>query len=57
MKTKAENLVGKMLKAYPYIVVNMETVFEYIEQGGQVNVKQFKEWLETNGYWRTYYNC
>lgn len=57
MKTKAENLVGKMLKAYPYIVVNMETAFEYIEQGGQVNVKQFKEWLETNGYWRTYYNC
>lgn len=57
MKTKAENLVGKMLKAYPYIVVNMETAFEYIEQGGQVNVKHLKEWLETNGYWRTYYNC
>lgn len=56
MKTRAENLVDKMLTAYPYCVVNLETAFEFIEQGGQVNVEQFKEWLEINGYWRTYFN-
>lgn len=56
MKTRAENLVDKTLREYPYCVVNVETAFEFIEQGGQVNVKQFKEWLETNGYWRTYFN-
>lgn len=56
MKTRAENLVDKMLKAYPYCVINVEVAFEFIEQGGQVSVKQFKEWLETNGYWRTYFN-
>lgn len=56
MKTRAETLVDKMLKAYPYCVINVEVAFEFIEQGGQVSVKQFKEWLETNGYWRTYFN-
>lgn len=56
MKTRAESLVDKMFMAYPYVVVNMETAFEFIEQGGQVNVKQFKEWLEINGYWRTYFD-
>lgn len=56
MKTRAERLMDKMLAAYPYCVVNVKTALEFIEQGGQVNVKQFKEWLETNGYWRTYFN-
>ena len=56
MRTIAENLVDKMLRAYPYRVVNVETAFKFIEQGGHVNVEQFKNWLETNGYWLTYYN-
>lgn len=56
MKTRAEKLVDKMLEAYPYCVINVEVAFEFIEQGGQVSVKQFKEWLEMNGYWRTYFN-
>lgn len=56
MKTKTEILMHKMLKAYPYCIVNLKAVSEFIEQGGQVNVKQFKEWLEINGYWRTYFN-
>lgn len=56
MKTRAERLVDMLVSAYPYCVVNLETAFEFIEQGGQVNVEQFKEWLETNGYWRTYFN-
>lgn len=41
MKIRAENLVGKMLMTYPYCVVNVETAFEFIEQGGQVNVEHF----------------
>lgn len=56
MRTKAEILMDRMLMTYPYCIVNVKTAFEFIEQGGQVDVKQFKEWLETNGYWRTYYN-
>ena len=56
MKTGAESSMDKMLKAYPYVVVNAETAFEFIEQGGQVNVEQFKEWPEINGYRRTYFN-
>ena len=56
MRTIAENLVDKMLRAYPYCVVNVETAFKFIEKGGHVNVEQFKNWLETNGYWLTYYN-
>lgn len=56
MKTRAEKLIDKMLKEYPYCVVNVETASEFIEQGGQVSVKQFRDWLMTNGYWRTYFN-
>ena len=56
MNTRAENLVLKMLDVYPYCVVNVDTAFEYIEQGGQVDVEQFRQWLEINGYWRTYFN-
>lgn len=56
MKTRAERLVDGMLRVYPYCVVNTEVAFEFIEHGGQVNVGQFKEWLEVNGYWRTYFN-
>lgn len=56
MKTRAENLVTKMLRAYPYCAVNVKVAFEFIEQGGQVSTKQFKEWLMMNGYWRTYFN-
>lgn len=41
MKTRSENLVDKMLMAYPYCVVNVETAFEFIEQGGQINVEHF----------------
>ena len=56
MKTRAEKLVDKMLEVYPYCVINVEVAFEFIEQGGQVDTKQFKKWLEMNGYWRTYFN-
>lgn len=55
MKTRAEQLVENMAQAYPYGVFAVDTAFEYIEQGGQVDIRAFREWMQTNGYWRGYF--
>ena len=55
MRTRAEILMDRMLKAYPFCVIYGEVAFEYIEQGGQVDVEQFKEYLKNEGYWEEYY--
>lgn len=56
MKTIAEQLVKKMLDAYPYGIFTIESAFEFIENGGQVNTSAFRIWMETNGYWRDYFD-
>lgn len=55
MKTRAEQLVDKMLDEYPYGVFAVETAFEFIENGGQVDISAFRIWMEANGYWRDYF--
>ena len=55
MKTRAEQLVDKMLDEYPYGVFAVETAFEFIENGGQVDTSDFRTWMEANGYWRDYF--
>ena len=55
MKTRAEQLVDKMLDEYPYGVFAVETAFEFIENGGQVDTSAFRLWMEVNGYWRDYF--
>lgn len=55
MKTRAEKLVEKMTQAYPYGVFAVETAFEFIENGGQVDTSAFRIWMEANGYWRDYF--
>lgn len=55
MKTRSERLMDMMLSEFPFIALNVDTCFEYIEQGGQVNCIEFKNWLVANGYWREYY--
>lgn len=55
MKTRAEQLVEKMLDEYPYGVFDVETAFEFIENGGQVDTSAFRLWMEVNGYWRSYF--
>ena len=55
MKTRAEQLVDKMLDEYPYGVFAVETAFEFIENGGQVDTSAFRIWMEANGYWRDYF--
>lgn len=55
MKTRSERLMDMMLSEFPYIVLCADICQEYIEQGGQVNCIEFKNWLQTNGYWKEYY--
>lgn len=55
MKTRAEQLVDKMLDEYTYGVFAVETAFEFIENGGQVDTSAFRIWMEANGYWRDYF--
>lgn len=55
MKTRAEQLVDKMLDEYPYGVFAVDTAFEFIENGGQVDITAFRLWMEAEGYWRSYF--
>lgn len=55
MKTRAEKLIEKMMDEYPYGVFSVDTAFEFIENGGQVDTSAFRIWMEANGYWRDYF--
>ena len=55
MKTRAEKLIEKMMDEYPYGVFSVETAFEFIENGGQVDTSAFRIWMKANGYWRDYF--
>ena len=56
MNTRAENLVNKLLDKDISIIETIsknrleELAFEFIEHGGQVDVKEFTLWLENNNY-------